>query len=210
MRTPALAPSAVLTTNNSAMFLYGLSAMLIGPTLPGMIREFSLTLSAGGFIGSMQNAGGFVGSIAALLIADRLSRPRTIVVSFLLLGASLLAVGLSSTYSMLIVIFAATGFFIRTLDVMLNAHTGDVAGLRSRRAPAAGTDGGAGRSMSTLHMFFSIGAFPGPIVARGVMEAGTGWDAVYRWVGFGYLAVALGASPWLIGFNANERPDRRP
>ncbi len=168
-----------LATNDVAMLLYGLSAVLIGPTLPGMIQSFELTLGQGGFISAAQNAGGFAGAILSLWIADRISRPWTAVVSFVLLAVALFAVGLAPDYLALLAAFALTGFFIRTLDVALNAHTGTLAGARS------------GRAMSLLHMFFSVGAFTGPIVARAIMTAGVGWNDVYRAVGVGYLAVVL-------------------
>lgn len=182
MKRSGLNSAQTLGMNNTIMFLYGLSAVLIGPTLPGMIDEFSLSLSAGGLVSSMQNAGGFAGAVIALFVADRLSRPGTVIVSFVLLALALIGVGLSRGYLSLVLLFAATGLFIRVLDVMLNAHTGEV---------------GHAAAMSRLHMFFSIGAFVGPIIARAVMDAGTGWDDVYRSVGAVYLIVAVLALPRL-------------
>jgi FHS family glucose/mannose:H+ symporter-like MFS transporter len=174
------------------MFLYGLSAVLIGPTLPGMIDDLSLSLSEGGFVSSMQNAGGFVGAVVALFIADRLSRPGTVLVSFGLLAVALVGVGVSRGYLALILAFAATGLFIRILDVMLNAHTGQVGD-----APA----------MSRLHMFFSLGAFVGPLVARAVMDAGSGWSDVYRSVGAVYLVAMVVALPWLRRYLRRPEPE---
>lgn len=190
-----------LFTNNSAMFLYGLSAVLIGPTLPGMIGGLGLSLGEGGLIGSAQNAGGFLGALVALWVADRLPRAASAVASFVLLAAALLAVSFARAYLALLLTFAATGFFIRLLDVMLNAHTGEIAGSRS------------GRPLSVLHMFFSIGAFVGPIVARGIMSAGASWDEVYRYVGIAYLAVVAAGSWWIRSYAASgsrgtDRPQR--
>ncbi|MDA3948811.1 MAG: MFS transporter, partial [Spirochaeta sp.] len=207
-----------LFTNNTAMLLYGLSAVLIGPTLPGMISSFDLTLGQAGFIGAMQNVGGIAGALLALLIADRVSHTKSAVVSFILLGIALFAVGISHRYGIVLVTFAATGLFIRIMDVMLNAGTGDFAVARaveSERAEAvrpgqAVPTNRSGRDLSTLHMFFSIGAFAGPVAARAIMGAGMSWSQVFRWTGVAYLVVAVLAMPWLrrYGRITTQEPDR--
>ncbi len=174
-----------LVTNDAAMFLYGLSAVLIGPAMPGMIADFGLSHSGAGLVGSVQSAGGFVGAIAALWIADRYSRSLMMLVSFALVGASLLAIGGASSYAMLLGAFALSGFFVRLLDVMLNAHTGSL------------VHGDSGRGMSALHMFFSIGAFLGPVAARALMRAGLTWADVFLVVGASYFAALALSSRWL-------------
>ncbi|TFG39037.1 MAG: MFS transporter, partial [Syntrophobacterales bacterium] len=185
-----------LLTNNSAMVLYGLSAVLPGPTLPGIIRDFDLTLAQGGLIGSLQSAGGIVGVLATMWFADKVSRPWVAVLSFGLLSLAYLAVGFAPSYLALLLGFAATGLFIRVLDVMLNAHTGTLAPANS------------GRAMSTLHMFFSVGAFVGPIVALSLMRLGSTWSQIYLFVGVAYIGVMVLGTPWLRGYvRAAESPE---
>lgn len=179
------------------MLLYGVSAVLVGPTLPGMIATFGLTLGKAGLIGAMQNVGGLLGALLTLWIADRVSHPKAVVASYLLLAVALFAVGMSGSYLLLLTAFAATGLFIRILDVMLNAHTGDIAGE------------GSGRQLSTLHMFFSIGAFAGPMAARAILSAGLGWSEVYSYVGVGYVVVAVAAIAWLKAYVRVERRTSR-
>jgi fucose permease len=181
-------------TNNGGMLLYGLSAVLIGPTLPGMISTFGLSLSQGGLISAAQNMGGFLGALLTLWIADRVSHPKAALASFLLLSVALFAVGVAPVYLVLLFAFGATGFFIRVLDVMLNAHTGELAGPRS------------GRRLSMLHLFFSVGAFVGPVVARALMSGGLSWDGVYRSVGVGYVLAAILAIPLLRAHLRMEAP----
>ncbi len=199
--TPVTAIDKALFTNNAAMTLYGLSAVLIGPTLPGMIASFDLTLGQAGFIGAMQNAGGIVGALVVLFVADRVSHTKSAWISFAMLGIALFAVGVSRSYGVVLVTFAFTGLFIRILDVMLNAGTGDLAVVRVRldqdtTAAHAGANR-SGRDLSTLHMFFSIGAFAGPVTARAIMGAGMSWWQVFRWTGLAYLVVVLAGSGWL-------------
>lgn len=174
-----------LVTNDAAMFLYGLSAVLIGPAMPGMIADFGLSHGGAGLIGSVQSAGGFVGAIVALWLADRYSRSAMMLVSFALVGASLLAIGGAASYTMLLAAFALSGFFVRLLDVMLNAHTGAL------------VHGDSGKGMSALHMFFSIGAFLGPVAARALMRAGLTWADVFLVVGASYFAALALSARWL-------------
>lgn len=161
------------------MLLYGISAVLIGPTLPGIVADLEISLGAAGLIGSMQNAGGFAGALVMLLIAERISRPKTVVVSFALLGVALISIGVSTAYVPLLIAFAASGLFIRVLDVMLNAYTGELAGMES------------GRRLSMLHTFFGIGAFGGPLLAAAAMRTGAKWSSVYLVTGAGYFVVLL-------------------
>ena len=171
-----------LTTNNAAMVLYGLTAILIGPTLPGIIADYELSLASGGLVSAMQNAGGIIGSFAAALIADRLRRPLGVVISFVLLGSVWFMIGSASELLWVIGWFAVSGALIRVLDVFLNAHTGAIAGSAS------------GRPMNVLHMFFSIGALLGPIAARGIMGTGVSWRGVYLASAGLYVGVVLLAS----------------
>ncbi len=173
---------SALLTNNLAMLLYGISAVLIGPTLPGIVADLEISLGAAGLIGSMQNAGGFAGALIMLLIAERMPRPKTVVVSFALLAATLVWIGVSATYVLLLIAFAASGLFIRVLDVMLNAYTGELAGAES------------GRRLSALHTFFGVGAFGGPLLAAAAMRAGANWSSVYAVTGAGYFLVLLASA----------------
>ncbi len=187
-----------LFTNQLAMLLYGVSAVLIGPTLPGMIAQFELSLTAAGLIGTLQNAGGVAGAVGVLLLADRFSRPATILISFALLGATLIAIGTADRYLTLAVAFAASGLFIRIVDVMLNAHTGDL------------TPGDSGKALSALHMFYSIGAFAGPMVARALMRSGMSWAGVYVVVGVLYFAALFATVGFFRGYLASGRRSPQP
>lgn len=173
------------------MLLYGLSGVLIGPTLPGMISTFNLTMGQAGLIGAIQNAGGLAGALITLFIADRVSHNRTAVVSFVLIGLALFAVGVSPTYTTVLVTIALTGIFIRIMDVMLNASTGDFS------RPQPGQNPNSGKAMSTLHLFYSIGAFVGPIAARAIMGAGLSWSQVFQYIGLTYIVVVVARFRWL-------------
>ncbi len=174
-----------LLTNNAAMLLYGLSAVLIGPTLPGMISSFDLSLSQAGLIGAAQNAGGFFGALFSLWMAERVSHSRAAVLSFARMAVAFTVVVIAFNYMTLLLAFGLTGLFIRVLDVMLNAHTGELSGVNS------------GSALSRLHLFFSIGALTGPLLTRIILGYGVSWSQLYGSIGLGYLLVVLISARWL-------------
>ena len=57
------------------MILYGISAVIVGTTLPEMISSFSLSLARAGLIVTLQNAGGIAVLIAGTFLADRINKP---------------------------------------------------------------------------------------------------------------------------------------
>ena len=183
-----------LFTDNAMMLCYGVSAILIGPALPSIIRDFSLSLPQAGLVAAVQNAGGLAGAVAAMLIADRVLRSRAAVLSFLLLSLTLIAAGSAPGYLWLLGALAVGGFAIRVLDVMLNAHVGSVAGE------------GRGRAMNLLHMFFSIGAFFGPLLVRLLFGLGADWARLFRLIGAAYLLLMLIARGRLTEYIGSEPP----
>ena len=166
------------------MLLHGLTSVMIGITLPEMIRSFDLTLSRGGLIVSAQNLGGLVAMAAGMTLADRVSKPAWILISVAVSGVLFGLIGASPAYLMLVGAFFLCGVAVRAVDVLLNAFTGDI-------FPAQRT-----RAMNLLHMFFSIGAFAGPVFARWILDLGLPWNAVY-WISGGmFLAAAAVALIW--------------
>ena len=196
MSVARVAPRVVFAVNDAIMVLYGISAVMIGTTLPEIIEGLDLSLGQGGTVVSMQNAGGIVALLAAALVADRIAKGRWVIGFFLLLGGLLFATGFAGSYIALVWLFFASGAAIRLLDIMLNAYTGDVAA------------GNRSRVMNLLHMFFSIGAFIGPLLASALLSAEVPWRGIYRIVGASFIgAVALG-SPLLRAYGLNRSATR--
>jgi len=160
------------------MALLGVAAIMIGTTLPEMIRSFGLTLSQGGLIVSAESTGGLTAMFAGLLLADRIRKPLWILITVVLVGLLLGLAGLSPGYWVLVVVFFVLGIVARFLDLLLNAHTGDL-------APKNRT-----QTMTVLHMVYGIGAFIGPSMARWLLDQSLPWNSVYWIVGGTYLTVA--------------------
>ena len=170
------------------MALHGVASIMIGTTLPEMIRSFGLTLSQGGFIVSAQSAGGLVAMFAGLLLADRVRKPLGILTSVVLAGLLLGLAGLSPGYWLLVVVFFVLGIVAQTLDLLLNAHTGDI-------VPNDRT-----RTLNVLHMLYGVGAFIGPTLARWLLDQSLSWNSVYWIVGGIYLAAAAVSLIWVRGY----------
>ena len=184
--TPAIVTNQKrsLLINNGFMALIGISAIMIGTTLPEMIRSFDLSLSRGGLIVSAESAGGLTAMFAGLLLADRVRKPLWILITVILTGLLLSFAGLSSGYWLLVVIFFILGLAVRMLDLLLNAHTGDL-------APETRT-----RTMNVLHMLYGLGAFVGPSLARWLLNQSLSWKSVYWIVGGIYLLAAVVSLVW--------------
>lgn len=162
---------------NITMFVYGTAIIMFGTLLPEIIRDFSLNLSQGGLIATMQGFGGLAVILAGSVFADRMSKPVLILLSFTLYGFALLTIGFSERYISLILLYFLAGFCLRILDTMLNAFIGDI---HSKNR---------GYHMNMLHLFFGVGAFVGPIGARLLLQASNSWRNTYLVVGVACLLV---------------------
>ena len=165
--------------NNGFMALHGAASVMIGTTLPEMIRSFGLTLSQGGLIVSAQSSGGLVAMFAGLILADRIRKPVGILAALALTGILLGMAGLAPSYVLLVAVFLVLGIAAQILDLLLNAHTGDI------------VPDGRTRSLNVLHMLYGIGAFVGPSLARWILNQSLSWNSVYWLAGGCYLAAGL-------------------
>ena len=165
--------------SNLLMFLYGISVVMIGTVLPEFIKQYSLTMSEGGLVVTVQSLGGLSMVFAGIVLADRVPKSLVIVISFIVLGAFRLLTAAAASYPVLLVVFFCSGLALRNLDTMLNAFIGDI--HKERR----------GFYMNILHLFFSLGAFVGPSLARFLLNAGTGWRSIYILIGLIYLGVGI-------------------
>lgn len=164
---------------NAVMSMYGVSVVMIGTMIPEMIRRFDLSLSRGGLIVTVQSAGGIIALLAATLFADRINKRAAVAVSFGVLGLAWIGVGGAPIYAALLGAFFVSGAAIRVLDIMLNAHVADM------------HPDGRGFHLNRLHMYFSIGAFAGPMIARSLVDAGMGWNEVYLAIGAVFVVASI-------------------
>ena len=164
---------------NLVMFLYGISMVMIGTLLPEFINQFSLSMSKGGSVITLQSIGGLATVFGGIALADRVPKATVIIISFLVLGILRFLTGTSGSYMALLIVFFFSGMALRLLDTMLNAFIGNI---HQRRR---------GFHMNILHLFFSLGAFVGPALAISLLNLGTGWRDIYFMTGLVYLCVGI-------------------
>lgn len=176
--------------NNGIMVLYGLASVMIGTTLPEMIRDFDLSYSQGGLIVSMQAGGGLVIMLLGLLFADRVRKPLAILISLVGAGIGIALVGIAPAYWFVVVAFFTIGTIWQLIDMLLNALTGDIEPVRRSQA------------LSILHLMYGVGAFIGPSFARWLLNLNLSWSGVYYLVGGLYLAGAAVCLIWARRYTA--------
>ncbi|MCK4515525.1 MAG: MFS transporter, partial [Spirochaetaceae bacterium] len=120
--------------------------------------------------------------------ADRVRKPLGILASVVLAGLLLGLAGLSPGYWLLVVVFFVLGIVVQILDLLLNAHTGDI-------VPKNRT-----RTLNVLHLLYGVGAFIGPTLARWLLDQSLSWNSVYWVVGGIYLAAAAVSLIWVRGY----------
>lgn len=156
--------------------VYGAMVTATGPTLPGLAREFHLSL---GQAGTMYAAGG-VGFVLVVFLAgyasDALGKQRVMVAGLVAAAVGGLGIGLAPTFE--VVLGAA---FVQNLGYgLLESSVGAlVADVHAARRTAA---------LNVLHSFFGGGALVGPLFA-GAMIVSVGWRWAYLGLAIGFLAM---------------------
>jgi MFS transporter, FHS family, Na+ dependent glucose transporter 1 len=173
----------------AALFCIGLSASIIGPTLPGLaentgadIRQISLLFTA-------RSLGILVGALTVSRLYDRLPGHPVLVIGLLSVALTLALVPLASQLWGLVVVMLLMGLVGSVIDVGTNTmlpwlHRGNVAPY-----------------MNGLHFFFGVGAFLAPIgVAQSLLMSG---DIVWAYWLLALLIVP--AAAW-IALQPGPRP----
>ncbi len=173
------------------MFVYGTQVTVIGIALPGMIKEFSITNGAGGFLVTLQSMGGIGALAATLAVADLLPRVGVTFGAFAFLALCNLAVWFSPSYLAVASMFVLFGGGMRAFDAMANTSVGEFGGaLRNR-------------SMNLLHAFFAAGALSGPLIAQAVENVFDTWRAIF--LVNGLVAASVIAPVLVVGRNGAGR-----
>lgn len=148
--------------------VFGVTLTIIGATLPKIIRDFSWSYTATGFVVSASSVGYFVSTFVSGILLHWFS-PKLIVVT----GLVIQSLGLS--------------FFAANPIVIFNLLLGFLIGLGQ-----GGTEvvvnftvvhierNGESRLMNLMHAAFAVGAILGPFAVARIMNAGLSWQMIYR------------------------------
>ena len=161
------------------MSLYGVSIVMIGTLVPELLQYFEVSLSEIGFLMTIQCFGGILALFLGSRFAEKVKKSLIIPIAFGALGLGLLTVGNSPSFIVLQSAFFITGFFIRITDIFLNAFVGQMHQEES------------GIYLNRLHMFFSIGAFTGPLYSGMLIKLDFHWQQIYTIIGILFVVSAL-------------------
>jgi fucose permease len=156
---------------------YGFSVTIIGPLIPSLISTLEIRVSAAGLLLTLQSLGGIIAILVSGLLLDRYNKKIIVGIVFLMYGASLFVSGFSATYTLVLIMFFILGIGTRIFDTAGNALIADL------------YPDSPGKHLGILHVFFSTGAFLGPIYARIVLSGSASWKLVF--IIFGAICIGL-------------------
>jgi FHS family Na+ dependent glucose MFS transporter 1 len=188
-------PSARATIGYFATFVaIGLSASVLGPTLPGLAAQTGSQLSEISLVFTAASLGYMIGSLAGGRLYDRVAG-HPVVAGGLLVAAVSLALVPSIPWLWLIVIaMLFLGMATGAVDVGGNTLLVWVYGER------------VGPYMNSLHFFFGLGAFLSPVIIAQVLI----WSGGIAWA-YRFLAVLmLPAALWLFWAPSPAPPSNSP
>lgn len=139
-----------MTGHYAAFVLTGVVNTLIGPVLPWLVKQWSLSDAAAGALFTAQFAGGLTGGTISGLVTTRIGDARTMAAGFVLMAAGLLAIGVGP-YSAGIVGMAVSGLGLGFVIPPMNLT---VARMRPERAAAA---------LAALNLSWGVGAASWPL-----------------------------------------------
>lgn len=177
------------------MLAYGISLTMLGPLVTVFIDQFNISLSDNGLITFFQGIGGILCVFAGIFFADRFKRPVLINASFGIYCASLLALGFTNSYLLLLILFFAIGASTRLLEAVFNAYISDIQREKRRF------------HLSMLHVFLGIGALAGPMLSTYFIASGMRINKLFLYLGI--LCVVLLSAFIVINNKIRENADYR-
>ncbi len=164
----------------AAFVLIGATDGATGIVLPRLQTDYGVGKGVVSLIFLAITSGYFVAAFGSGLLVALFGQRR-----FLMLGAAAFAVGavaisLRPPFALLLATMLVLGFGFAILDAGLNTYS---TGLPENTT-----------LLNTLHAFYGIGGFLGPIIATGVLAAGLPWNRVYALWGASSLMLLVGFS----------------
>lgn len=172
MRTQA-APQhnlAVIKWLTFLMFMmFAMTTDSVGTIIPEVIREFRLSMTAGGAFHYAPMIAIALAAISLGYLADKLGRKKTIILGLVLfaLNSYLFVAGDSFLYFLLLLVISGAAIGIFKTGAL--ALVGDIS-----RSTAEHT-----ATMNTVEGFFGVGAIIGPAIVAKLLASGFSWKWLY-------------------------------
>jgi fucose permease len=138
--------------NYALVTLMGLGWNLIGPALPAMRDEFSLSVSSVGIVFPLATAGFALAVMVAGYVVDSYGRRPVLVGASLMLGIGYLGWGLAPHWIIMVAFLLFTGAGLGCIDIITNVMASD------------SSSGNRVAELNRLHMFFGLSAVLSPLL----------------------------------------------
>ncbi|MGI5889045.1 MAG: MFS transporter [Oscillospiraceae bacterium] len=158
--------------------VYALAKSVYSTLLPSIIDSYGLTLTRTSLLEISESIGSAAAMLVAMLIADKLDRKRSLIVSSLLYGGALLFEGAEPVFTVFLLMRLIAGFCDRYIDSVAAAYMSDI--YSDKRA----------RVISILHLVYSLGMLIAPSYAAWMLSSTGRWSPAYRYVGIVFIVCA--------------------
>ena len=152
----------------AAMLQHGIVLLILGPLLPEVMESFAIGEARTGMLLSIGSLGFMAGPIVAGLIIDRRGVRLAFLVGLLIEIAFLILFGYSPLFIFAVVANFAIHFGAAFVETAANVVPTLIPSKNSAHA-----------TMNYVHLFFSIGAFLGPLFVGFYLEATSNWRGAY-------------------------------
>ncbi|MCL4813724.1 MAG: MFS transporter [Vicinamibacteraceae bacterium] len=178
--------------------MFAMTTDSVGVIIPEVIREFDLSMTAGGaFHYTSMTAIAFAGILLGHL-ADRLGRKATIILGLTLFAVSSFLFAAGHSFAFFLVLLVVSGSAIGIFKTGALALVGDIS--TSTRQHTA--------TMNTVEGFFAVGAVIGPAIVTRLLAAGLSWKWLY--IIAAVICVLLIATAALVKYPETARKSEEP
>lgn len=168
-----------------SLFALGLADNARGPVFPDLLREFSLSDSAGSLFFFAASAASLLNNVFAFYWLKKLGSERALKAFMLALVLGLLGVGYSERYPGVVLASVLFGASMGGLGIALNLSVSEAVPAHRRR-----------QALSGLHCMYGVASLAAPLVVTGVYHRGGSWQGVFLVLAI--LPVILLVGSWFI------------
>lgn len=158
---------SIIALNYAAMAQHGIILLLVGPMVPSLMRTFAIGESITGLLLGMGSLGFVAGPLFAGAIIDRINARAALVAGLVIEVGVLVLFGLAPAF--VVAIAANFGMHFGSSFVETSANVLPTLATNGRKPHAV---------MNLVHMFFSVGAFIGPLLIGIYIESTGAWRPI--------------------------------
>jgi len=174
------------------LLMIAVAETLMGPAFPFILKEFTIPFGLLGLLASVWSLGYMLSSVGGIL-SDHYGELLLVNVSLVITGSAVALTSIASTYQVLMGLFMLGGIGAGFADASMNP-------LISRLYPSR-----SGFALNLLHLFYSLGAFIGPVLAGLLIARYGSWRLPYQVTSIIFFPLIVVATITVFRFKRNGR-----